>query len=107
LWSSHNKVNERLSKEEASIGTGNPKFPKQLCSSCYLGHDQTYNKIEWSTRLRGIITGKHSFLSTRTAGTLGNEGTEGAAFEDLIVTTNAAVVPVGAASCAFGVFACY
>ncbi|RHN73616.1 putative thiol oxidase [Medicago truncatula] len=46
-----------------------------------------------------------SFYKER--GTIGNEGTKGAAFEDLMVATNAAVVPVGAASCAFRVFACY
>jgi thiol oxidase len=54
LWSSHNKVSERLSKEEASPGTGDPKFAKtiwptkKLCTSCYLGHDQRNNKIEWN-----------------------------------------------------------
>ncbi|AES62810.2 Erv1/Alr family protein [Medicago truncatula] len=42
LWSSHNKLNKRLSKEKAFLGTGDLKFPnsiwptKQLCSSCYL-----------------------------------------------------------------------
>uniref|UniRef100_A0A7N0VHW0 Sulfhydryl oxidase n=1 Tax=Kalanchoe fedtschenkoi TaxID=63787 RepID=A0A7N0VHW0_KALFE len=40
LWEAHNKVNERLMKEEAALGYNDPNFPKiirppeQLCSSC-------------------------------------------------------------------------
>ncbi|XP_004496992.1 sulfhydryl oxidase 2 isoform X2 [Cicer arietinum] len=123
LWNSHNKVNERLMKEEASLGTGDPKFPKtiwppkQLCSSCYLGHDQRSNKIEWNQdEVYKTLTnyyGKTLASLSKERGNAGNDGTEGAALEDLIVATNAVVVPVGAAlaiavaSCAFGALACY
>ncbi|KAJ6431762.1 hypothetical protein OIU84_019107 [Salix udensis] len=56
LWSTHNKVNERLMKKEASLGTGDPKFPKviwppkQLCSLCDLSHSRRENgisQIDW------------------------------------------------------------
>lgn len=123
LWSTHNKVNERLGKEEASLGTGDPKFPKtvwppkQLCSSCYLDHDQTSNKIEWNQdevykALRNYY-GKTLVSLYKEKGIAGTEGAEGATLEDLTVGTNAVVVPVGAAlaiavaSCAFGALACY
>ncbi|KAK7280374.1 hypothetical protein RJT34_25438 [Clitoria ternatea] len=121
LWSSHNKVNERLMKEEASLGTGDPKFPKtiwppkQLCSSCYLGLDQRMNKIEWNEdEVYKFLTeyyGRTLASLYKDRDIIGSDGTEGA--EDLIVATNAIVVPVGAAlaiavaSCAFGALACY
>ncbi|KAJ6312633.1 hypothetical protein OIU77_014202 [Salix suchowensis] len=75
LWSTHNKVNERLMKKEASLGTGDPKFPKEKAR-------------------------------------LGDEVTDGT-IVDLVASTNAVVVPAGAAlaialaSCAFGALACY
>ncbi|KAE8730117.1 Sulfhydryl oxidase 1 [Hibiscus syriacus] len=84
LWSAHNQVNERLMKEEASLKTGDPKFPKiiwppkQLCPSCQ------HSRAEDGT---GVILDDSS--------------------------TSAVVVPVGAAfaialaSCAFGALACY
>ena len=109
-------------KEEASLGTGDPKFPKtiwppmQLCSSCYLSHDWKKNKIDWN---RDEV---FKFLTTYYSRTLtslykdnnltGNEKTDGAV-EDLTASTNAIVVPVGAAlaiavaSCAFGALAWY
>ncbi|RDX85127.1 Sulfhydryl oxidase 2, partial [Mucuna pruriens] len=122
LWSSHNKVNERLMKEEASLDTGDPTFPKtiwppkQLCSSCHLGLDQMNNKIEWNQdEVFKFLTdyyGKTLASLYKNRNIVGNDGSEGVV-EDLIVTTNAIVVPVGAAlaiavaSCAFGALACY
>ncbi|CAJ1977437.1 unnamed protein product [Sphenostylis stenocarpa] len=122
LWSSHNKVNERLKKEEASLGTADPNFPKtiwppkQLCGSCYLGLDQKSNKIEWNQdEVFKFLTdyyGKTLASLDKNRNIVGNDGAEGAV-EDLIVATNAIVVPVGAAlaiavaSCAFGALACY
>ncbi|XP_057423098.1 sulfhydryl oxidase 2-like isoform X2 [Lotus japonicus] len=122
LWSSHNKVNERLKKEEASLGTDDPKFPKtiwpskQLCSSCYISHDQKNNKIEWNQdevfKLLTNYYGNTLASLYKNKSIAGKDGTEGAV-EDLIVATNAIVVPVGAAlaiavaSCAFGALACY
>ncbi|XP_061365027.1 sulfhydryl oxidase 2 isoform X2 [Gastrolobium bilobum] len=122
LWSSHNKVNERLMKDEASLDTGDPKFPKtiwppkQLCPSCYLGHDQMNNKIEWNLdevfKFLTSYYGKTLVSLSKDRSIVGNDRTDGAV-EDLVVSTNAIVVPVGAAlaiavaSCAFGALACY
>ncbi|KAH1035775.1 hypothetical protein GYH30_055652 [Glycine max] len=122
LWSSHNKVNERLMKEEASLGTADPKFPKtiwppkQLCSSCYVSVDQRNNKIEWNQdevfKFLADYYSKTLASLYKDKSIVGNDGSEGAV-EDLIVATNAIVVPVGAAlaiavaSCAFGALACY
>lgn len=110
-------------KEEASLGTGDPKFPKtvwppkQLCSSCYLGHDQRNNKIEWNQdevfKVLKNYYGKTLVSLSKEKGIVENDGSDGAVVEDLIVATNAFVVPVGAAlaiavaSCAFGALACY
>ena len=109
-------------KEEASLGTGDPKFPKiiwppkQLCSSCYLGNDQRNNKIDWNEdEVFKFLTnyyGKMLASLYKDKNVIGNEVTEGV-MEDLIPSTNAVVVPVGAAlaiavaSCAFGALACY
>ncbi|KAF7827708.1 sulfhydryl oxidase 2 isoform X1 [Senna tora] len=122
LWNAHNKVNERLMKEEASLGTGDPKFPKmiwppkQLCPTCYLDHDQRTNRVEWNKdQVFKFLT---SYYGNKLASLyddkdiVGNDRTEGAV-EDLIASTNAVVVPVGAAlaiaiaSCGFGALACY
>ncbi|BAT93856.1 Sulfhydryl oxidase [Vigna angularis] len=119
LWSSHNKVNERLMKEEASLDTADPNFPKtiwppnQLCASCYKAFDQKSNKIEWNQdEVFKFLTdyyGKTLASLYKNRNIDGNDGAE----EDLIVATNAIVVPVGAAlaiavaSCAFGALACY
>ncbi|XP_019426511.1 PREDICTED: sulfhydryl oxidase 2-like isoform X2 [Lupinus angustifolius] len=123
LWSTHNKVNERLSKEESSLGTGDPNFPKtiwppkQLCPSCYLGHDHRNNKIEWNQDevYKFLVTyyGKTITSLYNKDKIVGNNGTD-RAIEDLVVeASNAIVVPLGAAlaiavaSCAFGALACY
>ncbi|KAL2324188.1 hypothetical protein Fmac_023246 [Flemingia macrophylla] len=121
LWSSHNKVNVRLMKEEVSLDTADPKFPKiiwppkQLCSSCHLGLDQKNNKIEWNQdEVFKFLTEYYSTTLAslyKDSNVVLKDGTE--AVEDLIVATNAIVVPVGAAlaiavaSCAFGALACY
>lgn len=122
LWSAHNKVNERLSKEEAILQTGDPKFPKmiwppkQLCSSCRQSQSQGNNGIQWDQdevfkfltdyygkKLVSIYKDKNNHESDKS----------GAALDDLVVSTNAFVVPLGAAlaiavaSCAFGALACY
>ncbi|KAM7467491.1 hypothetical protein LguiB_015053 [Lonicera macranthoides] len=125
LWNSHNKVNERLIKEESSLGTGDPKFPKmiwphkQLCPSCYLSQSQKKNmrsRIEWDNDevLKFLVSyyGKTLVTSYKDNDHLhGDDGAERALAEDLGGTTNAVVVPVGAAlaiavaSCAFGALA--
>ncbi|XP_021896233.1 sulfhydryl oxidase 2 isoform X2 [Carica papaya] len=125
LWTAHNKVNERLMKEEASLKTGDPKFPKilwpprQLCSSCYLSGSQKNegsNQVDWNhDEVFKFLTdyyGKLLLSLYKEKGLLGSDGTD-VAHEDLAVATNAVVVPVGAAlaialaSCAFGALACY
>ncbi|XP_010513844.1 PREDICTED: sulfhydryl oxidase 2 [Camelina sativa] len=119
VWSTHNKVNERLMKDEASLGTGDPKFPKiiwppkELCPLCYLSsksiewdHDHVYNFLKnyYGPKLVSLYKEKSVIGS--------NEETVPAT-EDLTVATNALVVPIGAAlaiaiaSCAFGALACY
>lgn len=112
-------------KEEASMETGDPKFPKiiwppkQLCPSCYLSHSRRENgtsKIDWDwNEVYKFLTnyyGKILASLYEDKGLHGNEVTDGA-IEDLVASTNAVVVPVGAAlaialaSCAFGGLACY
>uniref|UniRef100_A0A2N9FN44 Sulfhydryl oxidase n=1 Tax=Fagus sylvatica TaxID=28930 RepID=A0A2N9FN44_FAGSY len=122
LWSAHNKVNERLIKEEASLGTADPKFPKmvwppkQLCSSCHLSQNQRNNGINWDQdKVFKFLTnyyGKMLVSIYKDKNDRGND-VSGRALEDLVVSTNAVVVPLGAAlaiavaSCAFGALACY
>ncbi|XP_024021588.1 sulfhydryl oxidase 2 isoform X1 [Morus notabilis] len=122
LWSAHNKVNVRLIKEEASLETVDPKFPKmiwppkQLCPSCYRSHNQRNNEIDWDKdEVFKFLTnyyGKTLVSLYKDKDALGNLLTIGA-LEDLVASTNAVVVPVGAAlaiavaSCAFGALACY
>ncbi|KAL1203581.1 Sulfhydryl oxidase 1 [Cardamine amara subsp. amara] len=121
LWSTHNKVNERLKKDEASLGTEDPKFPKmiwplkQLCPSCYLSsnqsnidwdHDEVYKFLKRYYGETLVSVYKKNGDSTRKEEVV-------AAAEEMAVPTNALVVPVGAAlaialaSCAFGALACY
>ncbi|OWM70339.1 hypothetical protein CDL15_Pgr004476 [Punica granatum] len=125
LWTAHNKVNSRLMKEEASLGTGDPKFPKivwppkQLCAPCYgsnVGRQDDPSRIDWDqdevfkflTRYYGMTL--VSLYKSKDA-PLGE--TTGRSLEDSSSPTSAVVVPVGAAlaialaSCAFGALACY
>ncbi|XP_007045061.2 PREDICTED: sulfhydryl oxidase 2 isoform X1 [Theobroma cacao] len=125
LWSAHNEVNERLMKEEASLETGDPKFPKiiwppkQLCPSCYHSRgskDQGSNQIEWDQDevFKFLISYYGNTLVSlyKEKGFLAEDRTK-ATLDDLVASTNAVVVPLGAAlaialaSCAFGALACY
>uniref|UniRef100_A0A7N0UBD8 Sulfhydryl oxidase n=1 Tax=Kalanchoe fedtschenkoi TaxID=63787 RepID=A0A7N0UBD8_KALFE len=124
LWEAHNKVNERLMKEEASLDTTDPKFPKivwppkQLCSSCSSIHSQKNSatkRIEWNKdevfkflsdyygkKLVSLYKDKDSFQGNKTGAH---------AAEEAPVATSAISVPVGAAlaiavtCCAFGALA--
>ncbi|KAL7171047.1 hypothetical protein ACSBR2_035832 [Camellia fascicularis] len=126
LWSAHNKVNERLMKEELSLGTSDPQFPKrtwpskQLCPSCYLSRSQENNggvQIDWDHnevfKLLASYYGNTLVSLYKRKGLLSDGGTDGALVEDLAASTNAIVVPLGAAlaiavsSCAFGALACF
>ncbi|KAK8526280.1 hypothetical protein V6N12_020758 [Hibiscus sabdariffa] len=123
LWSAHNQVNERLMKEEASLKTGDPKFPKiiwppkQLCSLCQHSRgpkDKESSQIEWNQDevFKFLISyyGNSLVSFYKEKGLLAEDGTN--IFLD-DSSTNAVVVPVGAAlaialaSCAFGALAWY
>ncbi|CAA0817191.1 Sulfhydryl oxidase 1 [Striga hermonthica] len=124
LWEAHNKVNERLRKEEANLKTGDPQFPKtiwppqQLCPSCYKNiksdtidwdHDEVHKFLTdyYGNTLVSLYKDKEEQLAQK--------GIESVLADDLAasVSTHAVVVPVGAAlaiavaSCAFGALACY
>ncbi|KAM7271225.1 hypothetical protein ACFE04_030439 [Oxalis oulophora] len=115
LWSAHNKINGRLIMVEA-LGPIDPMFPKaiwptrELCPLCHNGHinwnqDEVYKFLTtyYGTTLTSIIKDRNL---------LGNEVSDGAV-EDLVGSTNALAVPMGAAlaiaiaSCTFGALACY
>ncbi|XP_022150611.1 sulfhydryl oxidase 2 isoform X2 [Momordica charantia] len=118
LWRAHNKVNERLLKEEESVGTADPKFPKmtwppvQLCSSCY--RSRSSKPVEWDeNEVHKFLTNYYGkMLASMYKTNSENVGVDGVP-EELAASTNAVAVPVGAAlaialaSCAFGVLACY
>ncbi|KFK33346.1 hypothetical protein AALP_AA5G002100 [Arabis alpina] len=121
VWSTHNKVNERLIKDEASLGTGDPKFPKmiwppkELCPSCYLSSSQ--KNIEWDEdqvyKFLKNYYGPKLISLYKEKSVMGSKKETITATEDMTVATNALVVPIGAAlaiavaSCAFGALACY
>ncbi|XP_016685674.2 sulfhydryl oxidase 2 isoform X1 [Gossypium hirsutum] len=125
LWSAHNEVNERLMKEEASLKTGDPKFPKtiwppkQLCPSCYHlqgPKDKGTNQIDWDQnevfKLLMSYYGNTLISLYKGKGVLA-DGRTNATLDDLVTSTNTVVVPIGAAfaiaiaSCMFGALACY
>lgn len=125
LWNAHNKVNSRLMEDEASLKTGDPKFPKiiwpprQLCGSCYrsrAGIQDDPSKIDWEhDKVFKFLT--QYYGSTLVSLYKSKDVPQGMAtvgvLEDSLAPTNAIVVPVGAAlaialaSCAFGALACY
>ncbi|XP_018678201.2 sulfhydryl oxidase 1 isoform X1 [Musa acuminata AAA Group] len=122
LWRAHNKVNERLNKEEKALGTGDPRFPKiiwppkQLCRSCYVSSSRKRRsnmKIYWNE------DEVYKFLVRyygRTLASSHNDATLSSKYDesyDITTSTNAVAVPVGAAlaiavaSCTFGALACF
>jgi len=126
LWSAHNQVNERLMKDEESPGTGDPEFPKvtwppkQLCPSCYLNSRKTSDensKIDWNENevFKFLVSyyGKELVNLYKDKELQAGGGTEKTVNEELVASTNAVVVPLGAAlaiafaSCAFGALACF
>lgn len=124
LWTAHNKVNERLMKEEASLGTGDPKFPKifwppkHLCPSCYFVRSRKSgadSQIDWDQdevfRFLANYYGKTLPTLYKERELLVDAGRNKAVVEELETSTDAGV-PLGAAFaialavCTFGALAC-
>uniref|UniRef100_R7VZY0 Sulfhydryl oxidase n=1 Tax=Aegilops tauschii TaxID=37682 RepID=R7VZY0_AEGTA len=128
LWSTHNKVNERLMKEEKDMGTGDPSFPKAiwppkaLCPSCYRSSSRTSDgalQVDWNedevfpflVNYYGktlVSSYKETYMES-----LQGRTQVGAALADDASSSHAARVPIGAAlgvaaaSCTFGALACF
>ncbi|KAJ4959754.1 hypothetical protein NE237_019664 [Protea cynaroides] len=126
LWTTHNTINERLMVEEASLGTGNQKFPKiiwpskELCPTCYLSMSTKSNGsilIDWNKdQVFNFLVGYYGKMlesSYKDEDLIRDDGSSGSLVDDGATTTNAVAVPVGAAlaiaaaSCAFGALACF
>ncbi|KAJ4974016.1 hypothetical protein NE237_007190 [Protea cynaroides] len=123
LWSTHNKVNERLMVEEASPDPKFPKIiwpPKKLCPSCYLSTSKKSNGtilVEWNKdEVFKFLVGYYGKMlesSYKDKDLVREGGSSGSLVDDALASTNAVAVPVGAAlaialaSCAFGAVACY
>ncbi|KAG8366704.1 hypothetical protein BUALT_Bualt17G0107100 [Buddleja alternifolia] len=126
LWNAHNKVNDRLMKDEESLGTGDPKFPKiiwpsrQLCPSCYLNRSKKNggkSHIDWDQdEVYKFLIGYYGKTHTplyKDKELLVEERADGVQAEDLSAIAHAVVVPVGAAlaiavaSCGFGALTCF
>ncbi|KAF3787043.1 Sulfhydryl oxidase 1 [Nymphaea thermarum] len=117
LWRTHNKVNQRLMKEEEALKTGDPKFPKKvwpsrlLCSSCYMSADGEENdatKVKWNeTEVFHFLIGYYGKTIKSASDILSRKESHTDMVDDL-TGSNAVAVPVGAAlaiafaSCAFG-----
>ncbi|XP_071692245.1 sulfhydryl oxidase 2-like isoform X2 [Rutidosis leptorrhynchoides] len=125
LWAAHNEVNERLKKTEASLKTGDPKFPKtiwpskQLCPSCYANQNKNEetSSIDWDRnevfKFLNTYYGKMLVSLYEKKDKDHTQIKSNAVSEDVLQSTNALVVPVGAAfaiavaSCLFGALACF
>eukprot|EP00252_Welwitschia_mirabilis_P004192 TRINITY_DN1444_c0_g1_i2.p1 TRINITY_DN1444_c0_g1~~TRINITY_DN1444_c0_g1_i2.p1 ORF type:complete len:222 (+),score=28.70 TRINITY_DN1444_c0_g1_i2:103-768(+) len=126
IWNAHNQVNQRLMVEEATLGTGDPKFPKviwppkHLCSTCQISSSKKNNHLlldGWNK------TEVYNFLVNFYGNTLRKstqndlQGTHNVdqkqhLMED-VPSNSAVTVPIGAAlaiaiaSCGFGAVACF
>ncbi|KMT08151.1 hypothetical protein BVRB_6g142740 isoform B [Beta vulgaris subsp. vulgaris] len=126
LWETHNKVNERLRKEEDALGTGDPNYPKmiwppkQLCPSCHLSLSQlsdTNSQDNWDKdevfKFLASYYGKTLLSLYKDKGLLWDDEAQHSHAEEQTTATNPVVVPIGAAlaiavaSCAFGALACF
>ncbi|KAK3134899.1 hypothetical protein QOZ80_5BG0412160 [Eleusine coracana subsp. coracana] len=127
LWSTHNKVNERLMKEEKELGTGDASFPKviwpptQLCPSCYRSSSRTADEavqVEWDEDevFQFLVNyyGKMLVSSYKESYTESlQENKQLGSISDDSSASSAATVPLGAAlgvalaSCTFGALACF
>ncbi|XP_058091599.1 sulfhydryl oxidase 2-like isoform X3 [Magnolia sinica] len=124
LWSAHNKVNERLMEEEASLGTSDPIYPKmiwpprQLCPSCYLSPSVKLNgtiRVDWNKdEVFKFLVGYYGKMLVSASKGLVDTGTDSSAADNMVVSTSGlsssvpfgAALAIGLACCAFGVLAC-
>ncbi|KAK8913713.1 Sulfhydryl oxidase 1 [Platanthera zijinensis] len=123
LWRSHNIVNERLMREEKELETSDPRYPKmiwppkKLCPSCLIsvgkkgsGMVTDWNEDEVYKFLMNYYG--RSLISSYKDDSITNIRKD-ESVDDVITTTHAVAVPVGAAlaialaSCAFGALACF
>ncbi|KAG0465536.1 hypothetical protein HPP92_019700 [Vanilla planifolia] len=126
LWSSHNKVNERLMAVEQEWRTGDSRYPKmlwpppQICASCSTStiKPKTGNtKLNWNEDEVYNFLKQHysiSSLSPPSNDETGKSSIKGMSVsDDAASSTHAVTVPVSAAlaialaSCAFGALACF
>lgn len=109
-------------KEEANLGTGDPKYPKtiwpprELCPSCYQSRKRVSRPVhaDWNkTEVFKFLINYYGKTLVLSSSDLTDTSTEESANEDVITSTNAVAVPLGAAlaialaSCAFGALACF
>ncbi|KAL2938381.1 Sulfhydryl oxidase 2 [Bienertia sinuspersici] len=126
LWDAHNKVNERLSKDEDALGTGDPNYPKiiwppkKLCPSCHLSSSEKSDSISparWDKdevfKFLASYYGKTLISLYKDKGLLRDDEAKHSHIDEPIPATNPVAVPIGAAlaiavaSCAFGALACF
>lgn len=112
-------------KEEASLDTGDPEFPKiiwpprQLCPSCYKSGKDSNSQIEWDQNevykfLKGyygktlvsLYKEKEQLVEKKSSGLLAEDLTASTSVNSLMVPLGAALA-IAVASCAFGALACY
>ncbi|KAH7298248.1 hypothetical protein KP509_25G033600 [Ceratopteris richardii] len=129
LWNAHNEVNERVGKVEASLGTGDPKFVKELwptqtlCKSCW--NEGVERKADTAFQDLFSLSDVYKFLlkyyghalSSLSKGLSklpqGIQDSDGHLRTQESTTSSAVTVPIGAAlaiafaSCGFGAVACF
>lgn len=128
LWDVHNEVNDRVGKEETSLGTGDPKFlkkpwpPASLCDLCWKANDVKQGVDSKFEGKSFSFSEVYSFLlkfyghalspSNVTVSSTPLRGKQPGLSNVPEATTSAVTVPVGAAvaiafaSCGFGAVAC-
>ncbi|XP_021857362.1 sulfhydryl oxidase 2 isoform X2 [Spinacia oleracea] len=126
LWDVHNKVNARLSKEEAAMETGDPNYPKmiwplkELCPSCHLSlisKSDVSSQVNWDKeevfKFLASYYGKTLHSVYKDKDLLTQDVDQHSHSEEQMASTNPFVVSIGAAlalavaSAAFGALTCY
>ncbi|MCO5552899.1 hypothetical protein L7F22_006418 [Adiantum nelumboides] len=127
LWNVHNEVNIRVGNEEASSGTGDPKFLKQLwppvplCKSCW--NDGVVKRADSTSQDLFSLSEVYRFLlkfygqalspANHTFKSSDGGVSNGLSKVQDSTSTSAVTVPIGAAlaiafaSCGFGAVACF